>query len=373
MQSSSVPLSTLECTMRTLRQEGVLAFYKGMLSPLLGNAPINAIVFGAKGHAGRVLDQHFPRTEREKALDRPAYWRGAVASTWGGALQCVVVVPTELVKCKMQVQSSSGALALPGGEPHFKGSIHCARYILKTRGVRGLFLGWWVTFWRDVPGYAAWFLAYDVSKDALVDSFVRTPHPRELPAPPTLLPSPPPAPVVHAHAHVSPPMWVSLVAGSIAGPVTWLSTYPFDVVCAPAARVCAPPRTCMHSAQSRGLMVAACAAALQLKSIIQTSPPGTPARELKMSYIARREYARHGYRFFFRGLAPTLVRAVPVSAVTFAVYEWYAGLDCALHACRYASGSYLCCVRGQVHAGAGAGVKALEVLLSSRAALSTRI
>lgn len=58
-----------------------------------------------------------------------------------------------------------------------------------------------------------------------------------------------------------------------------------------------------------------------LKSVIQTSSPGTPARDLKMWNVAARCYREEGARFFFKGLTPTLLRAVPVSAVTFWVYE----------------------------------------------------
>jgi solute carrier family 25 carnitine/acylcarnitine transporter 20/29 len=40
-----------------------------------------------------------------------------------------------------------------------------------------------------------------------------------------------------------------------------------------------------------------------------------------MAPIFRERYAAHGWRFFTRGLFPTLLRAVPANAVTFLVYE----------------------------------------------------
>ena len=58
-----------------------------------------------------------------------------------------------------------------------------------------------------------------------------------------------------------------------------------------------------------------------LKSVIQTAPAGTPSRELTMAHVARTSYRVHGGSFFFKGLAPAIIRAIPVSAVTFYVYE----------------------------------------------------
>jgi hypothetical protein len=40
-----------------------------------------------------------------------------------------------------------------------------------------------------------------------------------------------------------------------------------------------------------------------------------------MSVIAKELMQAEGYRAFFRGLGTTMVRAVPVNAVTFLVYE----------------------------------------------------
>ena len=37
--------------------------------------------------------------------------------------------------------------------------------------------------------------------------------------------------------------------------------------------------------------------------------------------IAKQCYRAHGWRFFIRGYGPSVLRAVPVNAVTFAVYE----------------------------------------------------
>jgi solute carrier family 25 carnitine/acylcarnitine transporter 20/29 len=286
MQTSSgaLGLSALSCIRHTLRVEGPRAFFNGLTSPLLANAPINAIVFGARGNMARLLDEAFPRSAADLDSGRPSYWRGAIAACWAGSTQCLVCVPADLVKCKLQVQStplkhpstlaaaasvltplsSSSAATAPTAAPApvYKGTWDCIRQIYRSKGVVGLYAGWWVTFWRDMPAYAAWFLAYDWTRTALQsDADLRARKP------------------------VS--EWVTITAGSVAGIATWVSTYPFDVI----------------------------------KSVIQTAPPSTPKHELKIMYVARENYRTQGARFFFKGLTPTLLRAVPVSAVTFLVYE----------------------------------------------------
>ena len=51
--------------------------------------------------------------------------------------------------------------------PVYRGTFDCIRQIYRASGVRGLYAGWWVTFWRDAPAYAAWFVAYDWTRAAL--------------------------------------------------------------------------------------------------------------------------------------------------------------------------------------------------------------
>ncbi len=46
---------------------------QGMMSPVLGNLPINAIVFGTRGSAARTLDALFPRRAEDLATGRPSY------------------------------------------------------------------------------------------------------------------------------------------------------------------------------------------------------------------------------------------------------------------------------------------------------------
>jgi hypothetical protein len=39
-----------------------------------------------------------------------------------------------------------------------------------------------------------------------------------------------------------------------------------------------------------------------IKSVIQTAPPGTPPEQLKIAYVARENYNRHGFKWFWKGM-----------------------------------------------------------------------
>ena len=46
----------LDCVRKTWSKEGILGFYKGMLSPIVANAPINALLFAVESQAQKKLD-----------------------------------------------------------------------------------------------------------------------------------------------------------------------------------------------------------------------------------------------------------------------------------------------------------------------------
>lgn len=245
----------LHCTLRTVQREGWLALFKGMSTPLIGNAPLNAIVFAGYGNAMRVMQAAKPV---EQDAGNP-YGRHFLAGVWTGFLSCVIMVPADLIKSQLQVQTGVG------GALRYSGPLDCARQLVRANGLRvGLYRGWWPTVWRDAPSYGIYFSVYELLKDQL------RPLQRD----------------GGRDGKTSP--WVMLTAGGWAGVLTWASTYPFDTV----------------------------------KSIAQTLPPGASAREASMVHIFRDRLRHGGWRGLLLGLDTALLRAWPVNAVTFLVYEW---------------------------------------------------
>jgi solute carrier family 25 carnitine/acylcarnitine transporter 20/29 len=50
----------MDCFVKTVKLEGPRALFKGMTSPLVGNAPMQALTFGAYGNMRRILESVFP-------------------------------------------------------------------------------------------------------------------------------------------------------------------------------------------------------------------------------------------------------------------------------------------------------------------------
>lgn len=87
----------------------------------VGNAPLNAIMFAAYGHATRFINDD---TNGMQVISAVPYGAICVAGAWAGLLQCVVVTPTELVKCKLQVQGATS-----GPTRQYSGPLDCFRKV----------------------------------------------------------------------------------------------------------------------------------------------------------------------------------------------------------------------------------------------------
>ena len=72
-----------------------------------------------------------------------------------GLLNSVIVCPSELVKCKMQMQKKVII---------YESSYKCAKSILKTDGIPGIFQGGVATCFREIPAYIAQFCVYEFLK-----------------------------------------------------------------------------------------------------------------------------------------------------------------------------------------------------------------
>ncbi|OKL59107.1 hypothetical protein UA08_05600 [Talaromyces atroroseus] len=152
-------------------------------------------------------------------------------------------------------------------QPHgagklYNGPIDCVRKISAHNGVlRGLYRGEVVTIFREAQAYGMWFLAFEylMNQDAKRNNIKRED--------------------------------ISSIKvatyGGLAGEALWLFSYPFDVV----------------------------------KSKMQTDGFGAEQKYKSMTDCFKKTLATEGYAGFWRGIGPTLLRAMPVSAGTFATVE----------------------------------------------------
>lgn len=130
------------------QHEGILAFYKGTLSPLIGIGACVSIQFGVLEIAKRFLRNHV----LEKGEDISFSWDllvGAIA----GLANSVVSIPAEHIRIRIQIQTTSNRV--------YSGSIDAFKKIYSKHGIRGVYSGTEVTIHREIVAYAIYFAVYD--------------------------------------------------------------------------------------------------------------------------------------------------------------------------------------------------------------------
>lgn len=151
-------------------------------------------------------------------------------------------------------------------QPHgagrlYSGPIDCVRKLSAQGGLlRGLYRGEVVTIFREAQAYGVWFLSFEymMNRDAKRNNVKREDI---------------------SSLKVA-------TYGGLAGEALWLSSYPFDVV----------------------------------KSKMQTDGFGAAQKYRSMTDCFKKTLAAEGFGGFWKGIGPTLLRAMPVSAGTFATY-----------------------------------------------------
>jgi solute carrier family 25 carnitine/acylcarnitine transporter 20/29 len=152
-------------------------------------------------------------------------------------------------------------------QPHgaarlYNGPLDCVRKLSAHEGVlKGLYRGEAVTILREAQAYGVWFLAFEYMMNA--DAARNKVERKDIPS------------------------WKVAFYGGLAGEALWLGSYPFDVV----------------------------------KSKMQSDGFGAEQKYKGMNDCFRHTFRAEGLRGFWKGIGPTLLRAMPVSAGTFAVVE----------------------------------------------------
>jgi len=249
---------------------GVSSLFRGMAAPLSAAAAINAIVFSSYGASSRFYDNYIGDPDSYADLPHDPWYKSSVCGSFAGLMQCFVICPMEHVKCRLQVQPKKGT---KGGTSNYRGPAQAARSIVRQHGFTKLYQGWWTTCWRELPAFALYFATYDYLKDATNTYLSRQMGVEDV------------DPTGMQHTHT---WFASAFAGGCAGSLTWGMVYPIDVI----------------------------------KTRIQTAPLTTPSSELSIIHVGRQIIAQHGWRYLFRGLSITLVRAFPVNGTIFPVYEF---------------------------------------------------
>ena len=251
------------------------SLFRGLGTPLASAAALNALVFSSYGAASKVYDSLVSRSlfgsppqpaaatleQPQLLVGRDSWYKSMTCGAFAGMVQCIIIVPMEHVKCRLQASS------------YYRGPMHAIRSIVHNHGgVWRLYQGWGSSLWREVPAFAVYFSSYDFLKEQVVA---------------TSLVSPPRHTARSSSTSASPSWFASALAGGLAGALTWALVYPVDVI----------------------------------KTRIQTTPLDTPQHTLTVWRVGRQLVHQHGWRFLFRGFSMALLRAVPVNATLFPIYE----------------------------------------------------
>ncbi|KAI8917644.1 mitochondrial carrier domain-containing protein [Powellomyces hirtus] len=149
-----------------VKKRGISGLYRGMSSPLLAVTPRYALRFWAYD-----LGCHlFAPTSHPREDGGVTVTTSIMAGAFAAIPTTIVTAPTEYLKVKLQTQdghvvppqghsrSDTKAGAAGSGAP---GIVDATRDAVHQGGVRGLFRGTFATLARDVPGFAAYFVAYE--------------------------------------------------------------------------------------------------------------------------------------------------------------------------------------------------------------------
>ncbi|ESK90703.1 mitochondrial carnitine acylcarnitine carrier protein cacl [Moniliophthora roreri MCA 2997] len=272
--------STFHAITTIAREERFLGLYRGITSPIATAALLNGLVFASY--------RFLLKFQLDSPTAAPTLSQIALAGAGCGIISSIITTPTELIKIRQQ------SLTTPTT------ARQVAWNILRKDGLRGLYRGMTSTALRDL-GYGAYFWAYEATCRYFTSP--RFPY--------VFTYSSETSVVVHEldHQDTSSSWPVLLIAGGIAGIAGWIFTFPMDVV---KTRIQAndgcmylpAPNTTAHNPST---------------SLIKPSTVVNPYRNTISTMV--NSYRAEGMSVFFRGLAPTLLRAIPVNMATFAMFE----------------------------------------------------
>lgn len=115
-----------------LKEEGVGRLYRGLVPPLLLEAPKRAVKFAANDFWGNTYLNLAGESKMNQQLS-------ILTGCSAGASESFVVVPFELVKIKLQDKKST-----------FAGPVDVLRQVVRKEGLLGLYTGMEATFWRHL-------------------------------------------------------------------------------------------------------------------------------------------------------------------------------------------------------------------------------
>lgn len=155
--------SSLDCFIKTVKVEGFMGLYRGLLPQLLGVAPEKAI----KLTVNDILRRSFTTSDQDTGKDNIHIALEILSGGCAGACQVLVTNPLEITKIRLQIQGETARILQSQGKPVPPKQSFFA--IAADLGFVGLYKGAAACLLRDIPFSAIYFPAYAACKEYLVN------------------------------------------------------------------------------------------------------------------------------------------------------------------------------------------------------------
>ncbi|CAM9458427.1 unnamed protein product, partial [Ectocarpus fasciculatus] len=200
LQTAGRHVGTVHVLSSMATHEGLMSWYRGLLSPVAGYGAMFAVSFSSYGMASRFLQRRRKENGGGGGGEEVILWEKSAAGFFAGAMNSPLRAVFDRVKTVMQVRVGNGRAA------PYSWSGACAVDLVRREGVMsGLFRGIELTMLRESLQCAVYYPSYEVAKDLI----------RRSRSDKSSLPEPA----------------VQMLAGGIAGCATWLPpVYCLDVI-----------------------------------------------------------------------------------------------------------------------------------------------
>lgn len=145
--SQNVYKNVFDVIQRSVRTDGGRSLYQGLTAAAIGSAPAVCIYIGGFEYFRNTFLM-IPVCSRYPAL--ADFSAGMAAET----LSCVIFVPVDVVKERLQIQTNGA----PGA---YRGALNAMQTILGQEGLRGIYKGYAATLFSFGPFSACYFLFYE--------------------------------------------------------------------------------------------------------------------------------------------------------------------------------------------------------------------
>lgn len=183
----------LSCAKSIIKNDGIMEFYRGVSSPIVGQIIFRSILFGSQNWYKRLMSEN----GQKPLTTLQMYMSGAIAWGIGTVAEC----PIDVVKCQLQVQRN---LVARGGKVQYQNTLDALIQIIKMRGIKGLYQGVGAHLMRNVPGGFMHIGTYEYLRSKYMEK--------------------------HGVSIAQVPLWYSMIAGAIGGVLFWAPFFPFDCV-----------------------------------------------------------------------------------------------------------------------------------------------